>query len=414
MKSEKFEKLSKYFSEKTKGKINEHNIKYVCGGLAVVLVLIVVVVILCVKGCGNSSSNVTETTETLETATAETAETVMNEVTDAPLEQDTHPEINALAETYFKAVADNDIDTVRTIEKPLSEMKELTISARSEYIESFDEIVVYTKNGPMEDTFIAFVYNEIRFYNIETTAAAINTFYVKLDEEGNYYFYNGEINKAEEQYIDAIIKQEDVVELFDKVNIKFQESVDSDPELAKMLTELPDLLNESIGTAVAELNTEETVEEEVQEEVQEEEPTEVKEVAYETVRATSTVNVRGSASEDGEKIGKLAKDACVKRKESLDNGWSRIEYDGGDGYVKSEYLIVSSVTYADGSEETLSGTCTPTTTINVRASASENADKIGVANAGESLILLEILENGWTKVEYEGREAFVKSEYLTY
>lgn len=413
MKSEKFVKLSKFFSEKTKGKINEHNLMYVGGGLAVVVVLIIVLIILGAQGCAKGSENVNETTGTLESVSGETGETFMNEVSEDPLQENAYPEINQMISTYFAAVADGDVETVRAIEQPLSDMKELTISARSEYIEEFENIIVYTKDGPTAGSYIVFAYNEIRFYNVETTAAAVYTFYVKMDENQNYYIYNGEINEAEEEYINSIIAQDDVMDLFDRVNVKFQEAVDADEELAKMLSELPSQLNENIGTAVAELNTEETEEVQESEEVAEE-SAENKEVDFETVRATSTVNVRASASEDADKLGKLEKDKTVKRKESLENGWSCVEFEDGVGYVKSEFLIVSSVTYKDGTVENLSGTCTPTTTINVRASASENADKIGVANAGESLVLLEIMENGWTKVEYDGKEAYVKSEFLTY
>lgn len=418
MKSEKFEKLSRFFSDKTKGKINESNLKYVLVGFAVVVVLIVVIIVLAVKGSGNSSANISETGQTEESAvlTVETEESVLVEASEAVLEENAYPLINDMMSIYFKAIADGDIDTVKSIEIPLSDMKELTIVARSEYIEDFENLLVYTKTGPTENSFITFAYNEIRFYGIETTAAAIYTFYVKQNEEGNYYIYNGEINETEEEYISTIIAQEDVVDLFTKVNVKFQEAIDSDPELARMLAELPDQLNESIGTAVAELNTAEETEAVSADPVNEEADTETeaKEVEFETVRATSAVNVRSAASEDASKLGKLAKDETVKRIESLDSGWSCIEYNGGQGFVKSEYLTVSSVTYKDGTVENLSGTCTPTTTINVRASASENADKIGIANAGEKLKLLEILENGWTKIEYEGKEAYVKSEYLTY
>ncbi len=55
---------------------------------------------------------------------------------------------------------------------------------------------------------------------------------------------------------------------------------------------------------------------------------------------------------------------------------------------------------------------TATTTVNVRSSDSENADRLGKVNAGEKLELLEQRVNGWSKVLFEGKEAYIKSEFL--
>ncbi len=50
--------------------------------------------------------------------------------------------------------------------------------------------------------------------------------------------------------------------------------------------------------------------------------------------------------------------------------------------------------------------------VNIRKSASSAADKIGAAQAGDTFILLETMPNGWTKVSYEGAEAYISTQYL--
>ena len=50
--------------------------------------------------------------------------------------------------------------------------------------------------------------------------------------------------------------------------------------------------------------------------------------------------------------------------------------------------------------------------VNVRKSASSAADKIGTAQAGDTFVLLEKMANGWSKISYEGSEAFISSQYL--
>ena len=417
MKSNMIEQLSASLSKITKGKVNEANVKYVLGGFIGLVVLLVVIILVAVSGASQEKTgqDTTETKAVMETGSMETSVTEESVVAEVELEENAYAEINDLVSRYFVAMAAGDMETVTALESPMTDMKKLTIEAKSKYIESFDNITVYTKPGPDEDSKIVFVYNEVRFYNIETTAAAVNTMYACKNEEGNYYFFGGEIDEEKESYINAVIEQADVVELFNRADVKFQEAVDSDPALSTMLTELPNSLKESVGEAVASINQEET-EESIDSEDSESaavEPDE-KEVDFETVKANDGVNVRSAASEDATKVGKLAKGDTVKRTEVLDNGWSAVEFEDNICFVKSEYLTVSSVTYKDGTVENLSGTATPTATINVRSSASENADKVGVVSQGEELTILEILENGWTKIDYNGSEAYVKTEYLQY
>lgn len=56
---------------------------------------------------------------------------------------------------------------------------------------------------------------------------------------------------------------------------------------------------------------------------------------------------------------------------------------------------------------------TATTAVNVRKSDSAGSDRLGEVSQGEKLEVVEVQENGWTKVIYNGSEAFIKSEYLS-
>ncbi len=56
---------------------------------------------------------------------------------------------------------------------------------------------------------------------------------------------------------------------------------------------------------------------------------------------------------------------------------------------------------------------TATTRVNVRASDSAQAERVGEAMQGEKFEVVEVLLNGWTKIIFNGSEAFIKSEYLS-
>ena len=52
--------------------------------------------------------------------------------------------------------------------------------------------------------------------------------------------------------------------------------------------------------------------------------------------------------------------------------------------------------------------------VNVRSQDNSESVKLGTLSDGEELVMLDVLESGWTKVEYDGAEGYVKSEYLEF
>ena len=120
------------------------------------------------------------------------------------------------------------------------------------------------------------------------------------------------------------------------------------------------------------------------------------------------MNVRSSDSETADKINKLPANTKVEVLEQKVNGWSRILYDNAEGFIKSEYLSI--VESAKGVETI--GTVTATANVNVRAAASETAEKLGVAVGGETLDLIA-LEGDWCKVVYNGQIGYVKAEFVS-
>lgn len=53
-----------------------------------------------------------------------------------------------------------------------------------------------------------------------------------------------------------------------------------------------------------------------------------------------------------------------------------------------------------------------TDVVNIRSSDSEEADKLDKAQIGQEFTLLEEKGNGWSKIKYNDREAYIKSDYL--
>ncbi|MBR4965350.1 MAG: SH3 domain-containing protein, partial [Lachnospiraceae bacterium] len=103
----------------------------------------------------------------------------------------------------------------------------------------------------------------------------------------------------------------------------------------------------------------------------------------------------------------------LTRLEQKLNGWSKVIYEGKEGYIKSEYLVSLEDGGADEEDVSTTGKFVKVKeNVNVRAEANETARKLGLAYQGTKLELIEKLDNGWTKVKYEGQTAYVKSEYV--
>lgn len=124
--------------------------------------------------------------------------------------------------------------------------------------------------------------------------------------------------------------------------------------------------------------------------------------------ASTRVNVRESADTNANKIAVLTPGQRV-RVLSEENGWTRLQYVDEnknlvEGSVKSDYLTNTSALY------------TAKANVNVRASASEKAEKLGKAEKGSEVVVIENEQDGWAKVCYVSgntvKDGFIKADYL--
>ena len=388
---------------------------------AFIVLVVAAVIISTVIGKSEKSKEAVLMTEA--DSTDESAITVPEE----PLEEDAYPEVNALVKKYYQAMADGDVSTLLSITSNMDEKEQIKAQKKSEYIDSYPVINCYTKKGPVEDSYVVYAYYEVKLIDYDALAPGLNTLYVCRNDEGNYYINDGEQDEKIVEYCKEISAQDDVIDLFNSVQVKYNELKSTDEALSTFLDKLPDLLTAAVGEELAKLeaSTEEAVTtEEATEETTTEEATVEETTVVKKVKATDVVNVRSSDSETADKIGKAQKDDVFTLIEEKGNGWSKIEFEGKEAYIKTDYLQVvseetvantdstadSSSTSADNSP--VSGTATVTTTVNVRKSASETADKLGVCYQGDKLEIVMKQADGWTKVKYKSKTGYVKSEFL--
>ena len=391
--------------------------------MIVILAIFAVLIIgaLVVVGITEKKAQIPVTVE--KDAASETTEGVKSNentivVPEETMEKDAHPEVNNLVKQYYQALVDGDMETIHTIKSYTDEDEELKIVKKSEFIESYPNIVVYTKKGPEENSFVAYVQYDVKFVNYEGTAPGLNTLYICQNEEGNYYINSGELDEEVVEYLKAVSVQNDVMDLFNTVQVAYNDVKTNDEELSLFLDELPQLLAEAVSEAIAEQEAAEAALK-----PEEEEETELVMEVVKTVKTTDVVNVRSSDSIEADKLGSTTKGQILDLIEERVNGWSKVKFEGKEGYIKSEFLepyetetiVNTGENGEEGEEQTTETAVTKgklTDTVNVRKTASTEGEKLGQLSVGSSVEIIEKMSNGWTKIKYNNGEAYVKSEFI--
>lgn len=388
----------------------------------IVLAFVAVVIVGCIVAV--VSSKKPEVVEEI----PEVEEVVSDEyvITDETLAIDAIPEINSLMKRYYDAAASGDVATIESIKTSVDDKEKIVIQKKSEYVESYPVVTCYTKSGPVPDSYIVFAYYEVKLFDYEQTVPGLNAWYVCVKDDGTYYINDDDQDEKLANYCKAISVQDDYVDLTNTVNVKFNEAVAGDEKLASFLEMLPDILTSAVGEELAKANEPEV--EEVPEEATE---TVIVDTTEKKAKATDVVNVRTSDSETADKVGKVQKGDVITVLEQKINGWSKIVYDGKDAYMKSEYLEIigeetdnsDDASDTQKAEETVtdeeaianspsSGKAKAKDTVNIRKSASTDAEKVAVAYQGETMEVVQKQADGWTKVKFNGKTGYVKSEYL--
>ena len=342
------------------------------------------------------------------------------------LEENAYPDINNLVRTYYDAQAAGDMEAISKLNTYLNDIEKIRVQELSKYIESYPVLNVYTKPGLTENTYVAYVYSEVKFADMEQELPGMQTYYIGQDENGDYFINDGTYDDAIWSYIKDVTLQDDVVDLNNKVVVEYNDLLAEDEELSDFIAYLKEKINEDVGEILAQAETADTAQEAQEQETEEAQADEGQtDTVVKTVRATDVVNIRSSDSEEADKIGKAQIGEEFTLLEERGNGWSKIEYNGADAFIKSDYLEAVSEETVEASAETTqeqeaepdaaqtaSRTVKVKESVRIRKSASTDGEVLGTAYAGEEFPLLMKQADGWSKIEYKGQTAYVKSDYV--
>ncbi len=391
--------------------MSRHYRYFIIGGLFVVLLVVLIIVWTKKKDGGSADEENASTIPELETTV---------EVPKDKYEENAYADVNSLVSSYLGAMSTGDTVTMASLSSSLSDDMKAFYEAQAKYVGSYSNYNVYTKKGPAENSYFLLATYDLLIEGQTTPLPALISLYVCRNDAGALYINSESLTADEEAYILELVAQKDFADLINQVEMDYNSALEADSNLAAAANALKDEINkdaQEILVAKQQKDLEEAAAAEAQAQA------EAAAAASTQVKCTSeNVNIRASASTDAESIGKTKAGDIYTRYEKMENGWSKIDYNGKEAYIKSEFLEDVETSSGESSESsegasTASSNMKPgdkitvKENVNVRKSASETGEKIATAYRGEQFELIE-LSGGWCKIKYKGEEAYVKADYV--
>lgn len=327
---------------------------------------------------------------------------------DVPLEENADEAVDALIRTYFNAKAAGDRGALQALYDEIPDNDLLLAEQLAVYVDSYPVLEIYTKPGFAEGDTIAYVYYKLLLVNREAQFPGCETFYVSTGDEGGLYLKSEKnFTQEETEYFETVSQQADVSDFKNHIQVEYDNLVKENPELQDYLYAVKTQINTAVGVALAAMHVETAAPAMAEGDAAPQADTVSAGAAYGYAAATATVNVRSSDSEQADKIGQVGSGTRVQVQEVLVNGWTKVVYEGKDGYIKSEYLQREE----NVADLEVIGTVTATATVNVRAAGSTESERLGILAEGETADLLA-RQDGWCKIVYQGKVGYVKAEYV--
>lgn len=224
------------------------------------------------------------------------------------LEKNAYPEVNSLINAFYTAWGQKNVDRMKELTDSFDATDEAKV-LNATYIESYNNVNVYTKKGLTEDSFVVFVSYELKFTDVGTAAPGLAQLYVTKNDEGVYIIHNDKEDTAVNEYIDKTTQDKDVKALISEVETKLNEAMESDADLKAFEEQLG---NETNMASLADNGS--------------------------TLTTQDVCNMRSTPSTDGEILTQLDAGIQVKKVDNADDNWIQVEYNGQIGYVYGDLL----------------------------------------------------------------------------
>ena len=142
-----------------------------------------------------------------------------------PLRLEEYPEITNAVKEYYKQLGE-----------------------KASFVESYDDVSVYTKQGKYKGTYVAFARYDMKIKDIYTKVPGLGTVYVEKEQDGTWKVSPDVADEKVKVYIQEIAQHEDVQVLMNETQEAYHEAVRSDALLQEALMDLKNAYEDSTGS----------------------------------------------------------------------------------------------------------------------------------------------------------------------
>ena len=326
-------------------------------------------------------------------------------------EVDANPQVSNLIGEYFDFYAKGDVDSIEQIAYPITDSEKSYIKMFSKYLEKYENIKCYTKDGAADGEYVVFVSHDMKFKDIETGAPGLSSFYVRKDEDGAVHIDNAysQYNQTKketktDEKISTLLAEsgqsKDMTKLLEEIQQGYDSALEKDQALKKMVTS-------TIRDSVTGFQTQDSSD-----------GTSANQTQKRTAYAKTDVNMRKKRSTDSEVVKTLKAGAKVTIYGVSKNGWFKVKNAGDTGYVKKEYLVSSKGKTENAAENTSADnsvkkrTAYAKTQVNLRKKRSTDSEIIRTLKAGAKVTVYGASRDGWYQVKAGSDTGYVKKEYI--
>ena len=222
------------------------NLRYFMLGGAILV--IVVVLFFGIRACvGSNKGNSGDGQKTTSEDQGNVPSSPTNEGESDEKKEDANPmetadaEITALIKSYYQALGEKDIATLKTLEDDFTPSDESKVTNLKDYIEGYEVGDVYTKKGMTDDSYVVYACFYYICQGVDTKAPALTQFYVYKNDDGNWVIDNDALQNSEvSAYMEAQLSDSDVTALVSKVQGELDQAQEEDSSLADFLNGLGD------------------------------------------------------------------------------------------------------------------------------------------------------------------------------
>lgn len=356
-----------------------NNVRYVSAGVLTVIL----VVVLAVTAANSGKTDGKEATKQEQVADAQDA-----------YEVNKNEELNTLISKYYELCAAGNVDELANLATPVSDMEKSYIQMMSGYVESYNNIDCYTKKGLEENSYLVSATYEMKFNGVEGTVPGMEFFYVRTNENGSLYIdnlyssFNSEMEEQEtDAEVDALIEKfkeaSDVKELQADFQNRYTQTITNDANLENMVNTVTEGIKSWAANYVAQQQA--AAEQAAAQAAAEQ-------AAAEQAAAEQAAAEQAAAQAAAEQAAAQA--AAEQATAAEQAAQQQQENNNGLNYLPEGTTLTANDAY------------------NIRVSMSETSDKVGTTAIGDTIKVILSYEEGWTKVEWNGKTGFIKTDLL--